>query len=109
MDIKEVVNVKESIEEIDSELVELWSKKDLLETKRQEIIKENPVEVLEIDLGIISKTLEVFNTICRNDYSNFYDAETYLNGLFHEIALKIERLEEAVPEGVVEEVEVESD
>jgi len=104
---KNEVEVIESIKKIDSELAELWSKKDMLETKRQEIIKENPVEILKIDLEIISKALENFNSINRTDYSHFTDVETYLNGLYHEIVAKIEE-ESDVDTFEVESVEVEA-
>ena len=103
MAVKEVVEVKESIDKIDSELIELRNKKESLEAKRQQIIKENPKAVLKIDLETISETLGVFYNICRTDYPEFSEAETYLNGLYHNIAFELDTLEEKSSINKVEE------
>ena len=106
MVVKEIVTVKESIEKIESELIELKNRKETLEAEKQALINENPKAVLEIDLEFISNALENFNSINRTDYSNFTDVETYLNGLYHEIVAKIEE-ESNVDTFEVESVELE--
>lgn len=107
MAVKEVLNVKESIEKIESELIELWNRKETLEAEKQALINENPEAVLEIDLGLISKALEYFYSINKTDYSQFNEVESCLNGLYHEISYRLESFEEesnvdTVEEGVVE-------
>ena len=128
MAVKEKVKVKESIKKIDFELLDLASKSDILETNIEEIdseinelndkkrelrnekeviIKDNYETVLELDLGVISRTIEVLNDICNKDYINYSEASIYLNRLFEEVNNKYLRIKEdssvdTVEEGVVE-------
>lgn len=107
MAVKEEVKVKESIEKIESELIELWNRKETLEAEKQALINENPEAVLEIDLGLISKALENFNSINRTDYSDYDKAYDFLNSVYHEINYRLESFEEESDVDTVEEEAVE--
>ena len=128
MAVKEKVKVKESIKKIDSELLNLNSKSNILEGNIKEIdseidelyakkrelraekevlIKNNYETVLELDLGVISRTIEVLNDICNKDYINYSEASIYLNRLFEEVNNKYLRIKEDSSVDTVEEGAVE--
>ena len=129
--VKKEVEVVESIKKIDSELLDLRSKVDILYgemeglnsdlsdlyTKKRElraekeaIIEDNYEIVLEHDLKVISETIEVFNAICNKEYADFSEASIRLNRLFEEVNNKYLRIKEDSPVNTVEEgvVEVET-
>lgn len=126
--VKEEMKVKESIKKIDSELLNLCSKEDILETNKKEIdseitelwdkkrelraekeviIKDNFETVLELDLGVISRTIEVLNDICHKEYLNYSEASIYLNRLFEEVNSKYLSIKERSSVNSVEEEPVE--
>lgn len=126
--VKKEVKVKESIKKIDSELLDLCSKEDILETNRKGIdseiaklygekrelraekealIKDNYETVLELDLEVISRAIEVFNGICNKDYANFSEASIRLNRLFEEVNNSYLRIKEDSSVNAVEEEAVE--
>ena len=128
MAVKEKVKVKESIKKIDSELLNLNSKSDILEGNIKEIdseidelyakkrelraekevlIKNNYETVLEPDLGVISRTIEVLNDICNKDYINYSEASIYLYKLFKEVNNEYLRIKEDSSVDTVEEGAVE--
>lgn len=128
MAVKEEVEVVESIKKIDSELLDLRSKVDILYgemeglnsdlsdlyTKKRElraekeaIIEDNYEIVLEHDLKVISETIEVFNAICNKDYADFSEASIRLNRLFEEVNTKFLRIKEGSSVDTVEEGAVE--
>ena len=128
MAVKEKVKVKESIKKIDSELLNLNSKSDILEGNIKEIdseidelyakkrelraekevlIKNNYETVLEPDLGVISRTIEVLNDICNKDYINYSEASIYLYRLFKEVNNEYLRIKEDSSVDTVEEGAVE--
>ena len=122
--------VIESIKKIDSELINLWSKEDILEKKkkknsqdlekikdkkwqlRQEkarLIEENPEIVLTNDVRAVTKAIDIFRTICSEDYTYFKTVENHLYALQLEIAEKLEKLEEDSSVNATEEpVEMEA-
>ena len=122
--VKKEVEVVESIKKIDSELLDLRSKVDILYgemeglnsdlsdlyTKKRElraekeaIIEDNYEIVLEHDLKVISETIEVFNAICNKEYADFSEASIRLNRLFEEVNNKYLRIKEDSPVNTVEE------
>lgn len=126
--VKKEVEVVESIKKIDSELLDLRSKVDILYgemeglnsdlsdlyTKKRElraekeaIIEDNYGIVLEHDLKVISETIEVFNAICNKEYADFSEASIRLNRLFEEVNNKYLRIKEDSPVDTVEEGAVE--
>ena len=128
MAVKEKVKVKESIKKIDSELLNLNSKSNILEGNIKEIdseidelyakkrelraekevlIKNNYETVLELDLGVISRTIEVLNDICNKDYINYSEASIYLYRLFKEVNNEYLRIKEDSSVDTVEEGAVE--
>lgn len=128
MTVKEKVKVKESIKKIDSELLNLNSKSDILEgnikeidseidklyakkrelrAEKETIIENNHETVLELDLGVISRTIEVLNDICNKDYINYSEASIYLNRLFNEVNTKYLSIKEGSSVNTIEEKAVE--
>lgn len=88
MELKEInerMEVEESIKKIDDKLLELRSEKNILKAKRQELIEENLEAVLMIDLEVISKTISVFNKLCRKEYPSFAEAESLLYLLLEDV------------------------
>lgn len=127
---KKIEEVIESIKKIDSELLDLRSKEDILyseieglnsdlsdlynkkrelRAEKEAIIKDNYEIVLENDLKVISKTIEVFNAICNKEYTNFSETSIRLNRLFGEVNTKFLRIKEDSSVNAVEEsVEMEA-
>ena len=127
--VNKELEVIESIKKIDSELLDLRSKEDILyseieglnsdlsdvynkkrelRAEKEAIIKDNYEIVLENDLKVISKTIEVFNAICNKEYTNFSETSIRLNRLFEEVNTEFLRIKEDSSVNAVEEVEVES-
>jgi len=127
---KKIEEVVESIKKIDSELLDLRSKEDILyseieglnsdlsdlynkkrelRAEKEAIIKDNYEIVLEYDLKVISKTIEVYNAICNKEYTNFSETSIRLNRLFEEVNTKFLRIKEDSSVNAVEEsVEMEA-
>jgi len=127
---KKIEEVVESIKKIDSELLDLRSKEDILyseieglnsdlsdlynkkrelRAEKEAIIKDNYEIVLEYDLKVISKTIEVYNAICNKEYTNFSKTSIRLNRLFEEVNTKFLRIKEDSSVNAVEEsVEMEA-
>ena len=127
---KKIEEVIESIKKIDSELIDLRSKEDILyseieglnsditdlinksrelRAEKEAIIKDNYEIVLEHDLKVISETIEDFNTICNRDYTNFSETSIRLNRLFEEVNTKFLRIKEESSVNATEEtVEMEA-
>ena len=99
--------VLKEIEEIDSKLLELWSEKDILETKKAELIANNPEEIIEKDFGTLIKIQVEFRHLLGK-YSSSDKLEEAINFVLEEVEIKRNGFKEDVPEGAVEEVEVES-
>ena len=127
---KKIEEVVESIKKIDSELLDLRSKEDILyseieglnsdlsdlynkkrelRAEKEAIIKDNYEIVLEHDLKVISETIEVYNAICNKEYTNFSETSIRLNRLFEEVNTKFLRIKEDSSVNAVEEsVEMEA-
>jgi len=97
------------IEGLDSDLSDLYNKKRELRAEKEAIIKDNYEIVLEYDLKVISKTIEVYNAICNKEYTNFSETSIRLNRLFEEVNTKFLRIKEDSSVNAVEEsVEMEA-
>ena len=127
--VNKELEVIESIKKIDSELINLWSKEDILENEqkknsqdlekikdkkwqlRQEkarLIEENPEIVLTNDVRAVTKAIDIFRTICSEDYTYFKTVENHLFALQLEIANRLEKLEEDSSVNAIEEEPVEA-
>ena len=127
--VNKELEVIESIKKIDSELTNLWSKEDILENEqkknsqdlekikdkkwqlRQEkakLIEENPEIVLTNDARAVTKAIDIFRTICSEDYTYFKTVENHLFALQLEIANRLEKLEEDSSVNAIEEEPVEA-
>lgn len=127
--VNKELEVIESIKKIDSELLDLRSKEDILyseieglnsdlsdvynkkrelRAEKEAIIKDNYEIVLENDLKVISKTIEVFNAICNKEYTNFSETSIRLNRLFEEVNTEFLRIKEGSSVNAVEEEPIEA-
>ena len=127
--VNKELEVIESIKKIDSELINLWSKEDILENEqkknsqdlekikdkkwqlRQEkakLIEKNPEIVLTNDARAVTKAIDIFRTICSEDYTYFKTVENHLFALQLEIANRLEKLEEDSSVNAIEEEPVEA-
>lgn len=84
MEEKTNYNVIKEIEEIDSKLLNLWSEKDILETKKAELIVNNPEKVIEKDYGTLVKIMVKFKHLLGN-YSSSIKLEEAINSMFIEL------------------------
>jgi len=121
--------VIESIKEIDSELISLWSKEDFLENEKKEellqeinkikdkkwdlrqekarIIEENREIVYLNDVRAVTKAIDIFRTICSEEYDFFKPVENHLYALQREINEKLDKLKETSSVNAVKEEPVE--
>ena len=116
--------VIESIKKIDSELLDLWSKEDILENEneknlqdiqkikdkkwklRQEkarIIEENHEMVLLNDARAVTEAIDVFRSICSEEYSYFRTVKSHLVALQIEINEKLDEVKDSSVNAVEEE------
>ena len=84
MEEKTNYNVIKEIEEIESKLLNLWSEKDILETKKAELIVNNPEKVIEKDYGTLVKIMVKFKHLLGN-YSSSIKLEEAINSMFIEL------------------------
>lgn len=106
MEEKNNYDVIKEIEEIDSKLINLWSEKDILQTKKAELIANNPEAVLEKDFGTLTKIEYLFGKLLGG-YSSSEKLEEAIDSILYNVEAARKNIKENVPEGAVEEEFVE--
>lgn len=95
-------DVIKEIEEIDSKLINLWSEKDILQTKKAELIANNPKEVIEKDFGTLTKIEYLFGRLLGK-YSSSEELEGAIDGILYDVETARKNIKENVPVNAVEE------
>ena len=104
---------QENKEELSSEeqaIVEKMTKEinAMAGQEKAKLIEKNPEIVLTNDARAVTKAIDIFRTICSEDYTYFKTVENHLFALQLEIANRLEKLEEDSSVNAIEEEPVEA-